>query len=271
MQSRRPVRVKDAMRSVSASVVGEDATPRLILAVMDRAGVDELPVGARDGAMRGMVERRAVERRLYDRGQEEATAATIAEEPVARAHPEEAIEDAADKMLAADLAVLPVVSARGEIVGLLALDDLRQVPGLVDTAVDRRHRRAVSAEAGFAKVMIGASVASLLIGVVLFAFWVSGPAYGLPTWIAWVDGIAALLAFVGAVLAWLPGLYSAPIWAVAGIGLLFASANAHAWHDSPWATSVQVAFGVVFMLMVAVVGSALPRRRHHHRAISAVA
>jgi CBS domain-containing protein len=261
--------VKDAMRSVSASVVGEDATPRLILAAMDGAGVDELPVASRDGAMRGMVERRAVERRLYDRGQEETAAAEMVEEPVAHATPEDLIEHAADEMLAAELAVLPVVSADGQIEGLLVLDDIRDVPELLEAVEDRRHRRAAAAEAGFRNVMIGCSVASLLLGMVLFAFWVSGPAYGLPNWIAWVNGIAALLAFVGAVLAWLPGLYSVPIWAVAGFGVGFAAASAHAWHDSRWATSVQIVFAVAFLAMVAVVGTALPRRRD--RAISVAA
>jgi len=223
----RPATVRDAMRAPFVSVE-ETATPRRILAGMDRAGVDELPVVGDDGGFRAMVERRAVERRLYDRGQEDVTAAEVAEEPVARAAPEEPIEDAADKMLAAELAVLPVVSTSGRIEGLLALDDLRQEPELLEAVVDRRHRRAVTAEAGFAKVMIGCGLAAVMLGLALFTLWVSGPSYGLPTWVAWVDGIAALLAFIGAVLTFLPGLYSVPIWSVAGIGLCFAAANGHA-------------------------------------------
>ncbi|HEY7372514.1 MAG TPA: CBS domain-containing protein [Polyangia bacterium] len=257
------------MRSVSASVVGEDATPRLILAAMDRAGVDELPVASRDGVMRGMVERRAVERRLYDRGEDETPAAAIAAQPIARVMPDDLIERAADEMLADELAVLPVVSAHGQIEGLLVLDDIREVPELLEAVDDRRHRRAAVAEAGFRNVMIGCSVASVLLGMVLFAFWVSGPAYGLPNWIAWVDGLAALLAFLGAVLAWLPGLYSVPIWAIAGFGVCFAAASAHVWHDSAWATSVQLVFGVVFLVMVGIVGSALPRRRHRPLSVAA--
>jgi hypothetical protein len=257
------------MRSVSASVVGEDAPPRLILAAMDRAGVDELPVAAPDGAMRGMVDRRPVERLLYDRGEEEASAVAILEEPVARAAPEDRLEDAADKMLAAGLAVLPVVSADGHVEGLLVLDDLRTVPELLETVGDRRHQRAATAEAGFKKVMMGCSLASALVGIALFALWMSGPWYGLPSWVAWADGIAALAAFVGAVLATLPGLYSVPIWAAAGIGLCFAAATGHAWHDNAASTSLQVAFGVAFLVMVGVVGTTVPRRRHRPISVAA--
>src|SRR5262247_1598934 len=92
MSSHRPVTVADAMRPSAASV-NEAATPRGILAAMDRAGLDELPVVAGQGVFRGMVDRRGVERRLYDRGDEASTAAMIAEAPAARATREEPIED----------------------------------------------------------------------------------------------------------------------------------------------------------------------------------
>src|SRR5262245_49988524 len=78
------------------------------------------------------VERRAVERRMYDRREELATAAEIAEPAAASATPGEPIEDAVDKMLAAEIPVLPVVSSDNRLEGLLVLDDLRHVPELVE-------------------------------------------------------------------------------------------------------------------------------------------
>src|SRR4051794_30355482 len=102
----RPATVRDAMRASFVSV-DETATPRRILAGMDRVGVDELPVVGQDGVFRAMVERRAVQRHLYDHGEENGTAALMAEEAVARAAPGEPIDDAVARMLAADLTVLP--------------------------------------------------------------------------------------------------------------------------------------------------------------------
>ena len=131
----RSTRVASAMRASSVSVA-EDATPRPILGAMDHAGLDELPVVTDAGVFKGMVERRAVERRIYDRGDVDATAAAIAEEAVARATPEEPIERAVDAMLEADLDVMPVVSANGgdrdgQLEGLLVREDLKEVPGLL--------------------------------------------------------------------------------------------------------------------------------------------
>jgi CBS domain-containing protein len=258
MRNHRPVTAEQAMRASSLSV-DEAATPRAILAAMERAGVDELPVVTGDGRLAGMVERRAVERRLYDRGDEEASASAIAEAPVAQAAPGEPIEDAVDKMLAAHLGVLPIVSARDRLDGLLLLDDVRDVPGLIEFVVDRR-RRGLAADGGVGVVAVACGLASAGLGLVLLALWAAGPAYGLPRWVAWVDGIAALLALVGAGLAPARDMVSAPLWAVAGVGLCFAALNAHAWRDSASSTWLQFLFGIAFLLMAAVVGSPLPRR-----------
>src|SRR3954469_2287474 len=146
MRNRRPVTAEEAMRASSLSV-DEAATPGAILAAMERAGVDELPMVTGDGRLAGMVERRAVERRFYDRGDEETPASAIAAAPVAQAAPGEPIEDAVDKMLAAHLGVLPIVSARGRLDGLLLLDDVRDVPGLIEFVADRR-RRDLAADGG---------------------------------------------------------------------------------------------------------------------------
>ena len=74
MNNQRPVRVADAMRS-SAFSVDENVPARNILAAMESAHVDELPVVAPDGLFRAMVDRRVVERqqplrpvRLVSRG-----------------------------------------------------------------------------------------------------------------------------------------------------------------------------------------------------------
>src|SRR5262249_30008288 len=84
MRHDRPLTVRDAMRASSASVasVKETTTTRHILMALDRADVDELPIVADDGSFRGIIVRRDVERRLYDRGEELATAAMISEQPV---------------------------------------------------------------------------------------------------------------------------------------------------------------------------------------------
>jgi hypothetical protein len=245
--------------------VGEGVTTRGILAAMDYAGVDELPVARRDGGLVGMVERRAVERWLYDRGDEAATAAMIAEPAPVRAAPEERIEAAVDRMVAAEAGVLPVVSSRGRLAGLLVRDDLEKVPGLVDGVVARRQQRETAAEAGAETVMLGCGLVSAMLGVALFALWIAGPAYGLPNWVAWVDGVVALLAFIGAVAASSREMISVPLWAVSGFGLCFAAAIGHALNAGPLATWLQLAFGLGFLGMVVVLGASLPRR---HRRIS---
>ena len=254
------------MRASSVSV-DEDATLRPILGAMDHAGLDELPVVTDAGVFRGMVERRAVERRIYDRGDVDATAAAIAEEAVARATPEEPIERAVDAMLEADLDVMPVVSANGDrdgqLEGLLVREDLKEVPGLLEVVGEDRRLRALVAEAGPSKVVLACSLASVVLGLVLFAMWIQGPANGLPRWVAWVDGFAAALAFVGAVTAFSREMISIPVWAIAGLGLCFSAATAHAWSDGAGSTWVQAAFGIVLLLMAGIAGIRWPRRRRH--------
>jgi CBS domain-containing protein len=260
-KNHRPARVAEGMRSSSVSV-DENATPRDILAEMDRVGVDELPVTGEGGSFQGMVPRRVVERRLYDWGDDDVTASMFDEAAVARATPDEPIESAIDRMLAADLAVLPVVSSRGRLEGLVVLDDLRHVPDLVEAVGEGRRRRALIAESGSARVIMACSVVSVLLGVATFALWIEGPAYWLPAWVGWVDAVVALLAFVGAVAASTTEMLSVPLWAVAGIGLIFAAAVGHAWGDGAWTTWVQLALGLGFLAMAAVIGTAVPRRRH---------
>jgi CBS domain-containing protein len=252
------------MRASSVSV-DEDATPRSILAAMDHAGVDELPVVTDAGTFRGMVERRAVERRLYDHGEEDAPAAAIAEEAVARARSDEPLERAVDAMLAADLEVMPVLSrdelGGNELEGLLVRADLKEVPGLLDVVREERRQRELAAEAVPSKVILACSLAAVVLGLALFAMWIQGPANGLPRWVAWVDGIAAALAFIGALTAFSREMFSVPLWAIAGVGLCFSAATAHAWHDGAGATWVQLAIGIVFLLMAGTLGIRWPRRR----------
>jgi CBS domain-containing protein len=264
MSSHRPVKVADAMRPSAASV-NETAAPRGILAAMDQAGLDELPVVATDGAFRGMVDRRGVERRLYDRGGQ-PRAAAIAAAPVARATREEPIEDAVSEMLAADLGVVPVVSARGQLEGLLVLEDVKHVTGLVEAVAENRRQRAIAAGAGVAKVGTACSLVSGGLGVALFALWVMGPVYGLPNWIGWVDAVAAALALIGAGAAFAREMISVPLWAISGVGLCFTALLAHAGHASPWWTGVHLVLGLVFLVMSFALGSAPPQRRY--RAIS---
>jgi CBS-domain-containing membrane protein len=250
------------MRDSSVSV-NENAAPRLILAAMDASGLDELPIVTDGGAFRGMVERRAVERRLYDRGDAETTAAAISEAPpVATAAPEDAIEDAVDAMLAADLDVMPVVAKGGQLAGLLVREDLHNVPGLLEVVGEDRRQREVAAEAGPSKVILACSLASVALGLVLFALWVQGPPNGMPAWVGWIYALTAALAFTGAVTAFGREMLSVPLWAIAGVGLIFSSGIAHAWSDGPWSTWVQLASGVAFLAMAAIIGSRWPRRRH---------
>jgi len=260
----RPVKVADAMRPASASV-NEDATPPRIFAAMDSEDVDELPVVAPDGVFRAMIARRTVERRVYDAGQEEARAATIGEDVVARTRPDAAIEGAIDMMLADDLSVMPVVGSEDRLAGVLVLDDLRRVPDLVESVIERRRLREVSEEAGVTKVMIGCSLLSAFLGLLLFALWIEGPVYGLPRWVAWVDGLAALLAFIGALSAGSREMFAVPLWTIAGVGLCFAAGVGHVWRDGGWATWVQLALALTFFLMAVVIGYAPPRR--HHRTV----
>lgn len=241
--------------------VEEAATPRRILAGMERAGVDELPVVAEDGTFLAMVERRAVERRLFDRGEEDGTAVGIAEDAVARAKPDEPIDDAVARMLAAELSVLPVVSADGVHEGLLVLADLRRVPDLVETVGENRREHAEAADTGITRMMTICSLVSAGLGMVLLGLWIEGPAYGLPSWVAWVDGLAAFLAFIAAVAVSSGVMFSIPLWAAAGIGLLFAAGIGHSWHDGKWTTWVQMALGIAFFALVYAVGRSVPRHR----------
>jgi CBS domain-containing protein len=266
----RPVLVRDAMRPASLSV-DETATPRRVIAEMDSSGVAELPVVARDGALRGMAVRRDVERRLYDRGDELARAATIAEEPVARATPDDPIEVAVDRMLEDELEVLPVLSTAssstsaappaGRLEGVLVMDDLRRVPGLVDAVDAGRRRRALAAGAGAGKVVAACGLISAALGLALFAMWLDGPWYGLPRWVSWVDAIVAGLAFVGAVTASAREMISIPVWAICAFGLFFAASMSHAWREGPWATWAQLLFAVAFLLLAVVLGATIPHRR----------
>jgi CBS domain-containing protein len=259
MANERPVKVADAMRPAAASV-NEDATPREVFATMDSEDVDELPVVASDGLFRAMLARRTVERRVYDGHQEEARAGTIAEDVVARVRPESSIDGAIDRMLADDLAVMPVVASDDRLAGVLVLDDLRRVPDLVEAGLERRRLREVADEAGVSKVMIGCSLLSAFLGLFLFAMWIEGPVYGLPRWVAWVDGLAALLAFIGALTASSREMFAVPLWTIAGVGLCFAAGIAHVWRDGAWATWLQLALALTFFLMAVVIGSTMPRR-----------
>lgn len=262
MAGHRPARVGEVMRDSSVSVK-EDATPRQVLASMEASGLDELPIVGEGGAYRGMVERRAVERILYDRAEADATAAMVSEAPpLASAAPDDAIEDAVDTMLAADLDVMPVVAPGGQLAGLLVREDLHNVPGLLEVVGEDRKQREVAAEAGPFRVALVCSLAATALGLVLFGFWVQGAPNGLPRWIGWVDASAAALAFIGAVMAFGREYFSVPVWAVAGLGLCFAASIGYAFHDGAWATWVQALFGLAFLGMAAALGSQLPRRRH---------
>ena len=84
----------------------------------------------------------------------------------------------------------------------------------------------------------------------------------LPRWIGWVDGIAAALAFIGAVMAFGREYFSVPVWAVAGLGLCFSASIGYAFHEGTWATWIQALFGLAFLTLTVVLGSRLPRRRH---------
>jgi hypothetical protein len=185
----------------------------------------------------------------------------ISEQPVARATGDEPIEDAIDAMLAADLGVMPVVSSRGQLEGMLVLDDLERVSGLIEGVRETRSRRTSDAGAGAANVVMACAFVSAALGLALFALWVVGPSYGLPRWVAWVDGLAAVLALIGAFPGSVRELISIPLWAVSGIGLCFAAGVGHAWNDGRWSTWLQLAFAVVFFLMVAVTGTAVPSHR----------
>jgi CBS domain-containing protein len=266
----RPTTVRDEMRVFLVSVDETAKLPR-ILAEMEKAGVDELAVVGGGGAFRGMVERRPIERQLYDRGDRDSTAATFAEEAIARARPSEPIDEAVATMLAADRPILPVVSARGRLEGLLLLEDVKRVPGLVEAIAERKRERASTAEAGLTRMHTACSLASAALGMVLLALWIEGPAYGLPGWVSWVDALAALLAFVGAVAVSSGEMFSVPLWAVGGVGLCFAAGLGHSWHDGTSSTWFQLAPAIAFFTMVIAIGTAVPRGRHarighHHTA-----
>ena len=82
--------------------------------------------------------------------------------------------------------------------------------------------------------------------MVLFALWVNGPWYGLPTWLAWTDAVVVALAFVGAGTAGSRDLLSVPLWSGAGIGLLFAGMFAHTLNAGAGWTAAQFALGAIF-------------------------
>ena len=221
---------------------------------MEQTGLDELPVAADDGTLSAVVERRAVERCLYGRHDETETAAAMGEAAVARAAPDEAIEDALDRMLTADLGSLPVVSSQGRLEGLLVYDNLRRVPNLVERVEDASRQRALAAGAGAAnrhRVRSGLGGGGCLPDR---ALELQGPVYGLPLWVSWVDALAALLAFIAAGAVSSREIISIPLWAAASVGLAFAAGVAHAWTDGAWWTWVQLLPAVAFLLMAIFLG-----------------
>ena len=170
-----------------------------------------------------MVERRAVERHLYDRGEEDGTAAMMAEEAIAHAAPGEPIDDAIARMLAADLTVLPVVSAEGRLEGLLVLKDVRRVPDLVETVDVHQREHAEAAEAGATRVLTACSLVSAALGMVLLALWIEGPGYGLPVGCRGSMGSPRSSRSSPRWPCHRGEMFSVPLWAVAGVGLCFAA------------------------------------------------
>jgi CBS domain-containing protein len=256
---RRPTTVREAMRASFVPAEEDASLPDLIVA-MDRNDVDELPVVAGTGTLRGMVERRAVERRLLTAAEAPVTAAALVEPPIARATPGESIEDAVDDMLANDASVLPVVSPDGRLEGLLVLEDVKQTPRLVQTVSENRRLKAAVAATAEVRLATVTSIASAFLGVALFGLWVQGPPNGLDPRLAWTDAVVATLAFVGAATASSRDLISVPVWAAGGIGLFFVGLLAHGFHGGGLAISIQFVLGAALLLLAVVAGSRTGRR-----------
>jgi hypothetical protein len=138
------------------------------------------------------------------------------------------------------------------------------VPRLLEAVSDARRQRALAAGAGTARMTLLCGLVSAGLALVLFAMWVEGPTYGLPAWVSWANAVAALLASIGAVAAPASNLISIPLWSIAGVGLISTAGIAHGFNEGPAATWLQAGFGVVFLLLVLVLGLAIPRR-HHER------
>ena len=237
--------------------VEETATPRRILAGMDRAGVDELPVVGDDGvfahgrAARGPASsvrprRRERDGRRDGRGGDRARAAG------------RPIDDAIARMLAADLPFFWSCRPRG---GSRVCSCSTTSNGC-RICRDRRRRSARARgrrRGGRPQVLTLCSLARRRWG------WSCSRSdrrarLGLPVWVSWVDALAALLAFIAAVAVSSEEMFSVPLWAAAGLGLLFAAGVGTAGTTGP-ATWVQLVLALGFFAMAVVVGSAMPRQR----------
>jgi len=173
---------------------------------MDRARVDALPVLDPDGEMRGIVVKGDYPARWAPAAGSRLTAGEAAHAEVPWVTADEPIADVVEQMKAAGISTLPVLSARGQVEGLVVRDDLRAATrARAEHPAERLRTWLGLAADGLPFWLTGAALALLVVAVV-------GTTYGGPTWLAWVDAAAVLVALVA-----VPLVRSEP---VAGVALL---------------------------------------------------
>jgi hypothetical protein len=92
---------------------------------------------------------------------------------------------------------------------------------------------------------------SIALGVGLVILWLTGRAYGAPAWLAWLDGIAALVAFGLAAVFTAAVRFGAAIAGFLALGLIVLWVVALATHHGMWLGWWDFAFACAFLLLAA--------------------
>lgn len=126
MNSKKVVRVRDLMSTAIVSVKETDIVG-LAKAEMDFAAIRHLPVVDAEGRLAGVISQRDVLQTLAKRDGKPVHAGEIMIREVRAVRPEAPAYEAARAMLDAKIGSMPVVSERGELVGILTESDFVQI------------------------------------------------------------------------------------------------------------------------------------------------
>jgi CBS domain-containing protein len=156
-----------------------------VVDALDRERVDELPVLDPEGHVKGIVRREDLG--AHD---ESFPAGALARHDIAPASYDEPVAEVVAQMRAAHVSALPVISHAGYVEGIVVLDELarRQARARARSRATEAIRHPLLAlRDNFPVAAVGGSLALLALALL-------GITYGAPTWLSWVDAVAALLA-----------------------------------------------------------------------------
>lgn len=126
MESEKVVRVRDLMSTAIVSIKETDIVG-LAKAEMDFAAIRHLPVVDAEGRLAGVLSQRDVLQALAKRDGKPVHAGEIMSREVRTVRPGAPAHEAARAMLEAKIGSMPVVSERGELVGMLTESDFLRV------------------------------------------------------------------------------------------------------------------------------------------------